>query len=183
MEVTCLSIPNPVSYLICAGIKDVENRDWNPDYRGTIYIHSTGRQSFRGMPEFAEFPVPVIHEFNEKLNVIQDLDRSGSYIGFADGGVRVYLKDEDAQNQSAVNQYALLSDAYASYRKDPDKPFFHANAIIGTVDLVDVIKSSGSKWAENGFYHWILEKPVLFREPVARIGGSKNRLWQYELSE
>ncbi len=183
MEVTCLSVPNPVSYLICAGVKDVENRDWKPEYRGTIYIHSSGRQSLRGMPDFSEFPVPLIHEFNEKLNVVQELDRSGSYIGFADEGVRVYLKDEERQSQSALNQYALLSDAYAAYRRDPDTPFFRANAIIGTVELVDVVKSSGSKWAEKGFYHWILERPVLFKEPAARVAGSRKGLWQIEVTE
>ena len=53
MEVTCLSIPNPRSYLVCAGIADVENRSTMTDYRGTLYIHSAGRFGLRGMPDMS----------------------------------------------------------------------------------------------------------------------------------
>ncbi|MDR1938251.1 MAG: ASCH domain-containing protein [Tannerellaceae bacterium] len=35
-----LSIKQPWAYLICAGIKDVENRTWNTNYRGRILIHA-----------------------------------------------------------------------------------------------------------------------------------------------
>ncbi len=37
-----LSVQNPWSYLICRGLKDVENRSWPTDYRGRLYIHSSG---------------------------------------------------------------------------------------------------------------------------------------------
>ena len=88
MHVTCLSVPNPRSYLICAGIADVENRGFAPDYRGTIHIHSTGRHALRGMPDMTDYPVPVIHEFNDYLARIQEMDRVSRYISFPDGGVR-----------------------------------------------------------------------------------------------
>lgn len=35
-----LSIRNPWSYLIGLGIKDVENRKFKTNYRGTVFIHS-----------------------------------------------------------------------------------------------------------------------------------------------
>lgn len=34
-----ISIKNPWAFLICAGIKDVENRSWKTNYRGKVYIH------------------------------------------------------------------------------------------------------------------------------------------------
>lgn len=35
-----LSIRQPWAWLICAGYKDVENRDWRTNYRGRILIHA-----------------------------------------------------------------------------------------------------------------------------------------------
>ena len=37
-----ISIKQPWAYLICAGIKDVENRTWATKYRGRVYIHASG---------------------------------------------------------------------------------------------------------------------------------------------
>lgn len=36
-----VSIKNPWGYLICVGIKDVENRTWKTNYRGKILIHAS----------------------------------------------------------------------------------------------------------------------------------------------
>lgn len=36
-----LSIQQPWAYLICAGIKDVENRTWQTSFRGEFYIHAS----------------------------------------------------------------------------------------------------------------------------------------------
>ena len=181
MEITCLSVPNPKSYLICAGIADVENRGFAPDYRGPLYIHSTGRYAFRGMPDMSRYPVPVIHEFNDFLAQIQDMDKSGNYISIPDYGVRVSLKNEDAQSERAVAEYALLADVYNEYKKDPTAPFFHVKAIIGRVDLVDVVEGATSPWAEAGYKHWILENPVLFASPITGIATSRTGLWTHEI--
>jgi hypothetical protein len=37
---TCLTIWQPWAWLICAGIKDVENRSWPTPYTGWLYIHA-----------------------------------------------------------------------------------------------------------------------------------------------
>lgn len=37
-----ISIKQPWAYLICTGIKDVENRTWPTKYRGRVYIHASG---------------------------------------------------------------------------------------------------------------------------------------------
>ena len=37
-----ISIKQPWAYLICAGIKDIENRTWATKFRGRVYIHASG---------------------------------------------------------------------------------------------------------------------------------------------
>ncbi len=39
-QVRCLSIRQPHAFLICAGIKPVENRTWSTNYRGQLLIHA-----------------------------------------------------------------------------------------------------------------------------------------------
>lgn len=36
----CLSIRQPWAWLICAGLKDIENRTWRTSFRGRIYVHA-----------------------------------------------------------------------------------------------------------------------------------------------
>ena len=181
MEVNCLSVPNPLSYLICAGVKDVENRGFGTDYRGPLYIHSSGRYALRGMPPLDDYPVPVIHEFNELLSSIQEMDRNSRFIGIADAGAHVILKNEDTQSDRAVNEYALLSDVYRRYRENPREPYFLVNAIIGRVTLVDVKHNAKSEWAEEGYHHWLLDDAVLFSEPITGLRTTRTGLWKYEL--
>ena len=182
MDLTCLSVNNPVSYLMCYGIKNVENRSWTTDHRGTLYIHSSGRVGFRGMPDFSRFPMPVLHEFDEFLTKIQEMDERGTYIGIPDSGVRVILKDEEKQPPEVLNQYRLLADVYAHYRSNSHSPFFRANAIIGSVQLTDIVTDSDSPWAEPGKYHWILEDARLFEEPITGI-RERGGLWTYSTGD
>jgi hypothetical protein len=36
----CLSVQQPWSWLLCKGIKDVENRSWETEFRGPFFIHA-----------------------------------------------------------------------------------------------------------------------------------------------
>ncbi|TVQ38093.1 MAG: hypothetical protein EA384_10115 [Spirochaetaceae bacterium] len=180
MPVNCLSVPNPISYLVCYGIKDVENRTWRTDYRGTLYIHSAGRISFRGMPDFSRFPMPVMREFDTIMSQIQDIEQQSSYIGFVENGVTVMLQREEKQPISVINEYALLSDVYNHYRSEDQDPFFHAGAIIGSVELSDIVNNSDSAWAEEGKFHWVLSNPVRFKIPLANI-PERSGIWKHEL--
>lgn len=38
--ITLLSVRQPWAWLLCEGLKDVENRNWKTNYRGTLYIHA-----------------------------------------------------------------------------------------------------------------------------------------------
>jgi len=41
----CLSIQQPWAWLVCSGDKDIENRDWKTDFRGTIAIHASTKKT------------------------------------------------------------------------------------------------------------------------------------------
>ena len=38
--ITVLSVRQPWAWLLCENLKDVENRNWKTNYRGTLYIHA-----------------------------------------------------------------------------------------------------------------------------------------------
>lgn len=44
MKEKAISIKQPCAYLICVGIKDIENRTWSTKFRGRVYIHASGSQ-------------------------------------------------------------------------------------------------------------------------------------------
>jgi hypothetical protein len=134
------------------------------------------------MPDFSRFPMPVVHEFDRFLSEIQRMDESGTYIGIPDEGVRVELKDEARQPENVINQYRLLADVYAHYRRNDSSIFFHANAIIGTVELVDIVTDSESPWAEPEKYHWILGNARLFDTPMTGI-RERAGVWTYRVNE
>ena len=40
-----LTIKNPWALLICAGLKNVENRTWSTNFRGRILVHTSAKES------------------------------------------------------------------------------------------------------------------------------------------
>ena len=51
-------------------------------------------------------------------------------------------------------------------------------AIIGTVEIVDIVRNYDSIWAEKNQYNWVLKNPVLFDKPIENVKG-KMLLWDY----
>ncbi len=45
------------------------------------------------------------------------------------------------------------------------------SAIIGHVDLVDIVENNKSTWALKDHYHWVLANPVLFENPIINVKG------------
>ena len=76
-----------------------------------------------------------------------------------------------------ADELPWLRDAVDEYG-----PALPASAIVGTVDIVDVVRDSDSEFAKPDYYHWILERPVLFEKPVWPVTG-KVRLFNYEIEE
>lgn len=106
-----LSIHPSWAWAIIHGGKDVENRKWKTDFRGTLLIHST--------------------------NTLKkpDLARACELAGIT------------------VNAKALAR-----------------NAIVGAVELVDIVECSASRWARPDWYHWVLENPRPLIPPIAAKG-------------
>ena len=85
-----LSVRQPWAWLICSGIKDVENRSWRTNYRGRLYIHA-GKQFDWDAAPFLQFTgehhtANLIYEhfcpYLRKLT--SHLDEFGAIIGSVD---------------------------------------------------------------------------------------------------
>lgn len=53
-----ISIRQPFTWLVLAGIKDIENRTWRTKYRGRIYIHAPSVWDKSGAKKFSKYGVP-----------------------------------------------------------------------------------------------------------------------------
>lgn len=82
-----LAVKQPWASLICAGIKDVENRSWQTDYRGRIYIvaSSTNVNADFDNKLYAPEILQTVKEAVEKGNIadIHELPQS-AVIGYVD---------------------------------------------------------------------------------------------------
>ena len=47
---------------------------------------------------------------------------------------------------------------------DPDE--LSTGAIVGSVEIVDCIRGSKSKWANRGQWHWVLKNPRVLAKPI-----------------
>ncbi len=154
------------------------------DYRGTLYIFSSGRFSYTGMPDFSGLPVPVIHEFNRNMSEIEEIARESKYIDIPEQGVRITLKDEPKQDARTKREYNFLARVYQFYRKHPDEPFFITDALIGRVELEGITHHADSPWATSEHFHWVLKKPHLFHTPIRGIREQgKRSIWSTDLSD
>ncbi len=72
----CLSIHQPWAWLICAGAKQIENRTWKSNFRGTVAIHASTSKAMA--KNFLDKCVPNPDQFR-----LQDFT-FGAIIGLAD---------------------------------------------------------------------------------------------------
>ena len=175
---------NPQSFLVCAGVQDVLNMPFKTDYRGTLYIYSSGRFAYKGMPDFSGLPVPVIHEFNRNMSEIEEIARGSKYIDIPEQGVRITLKNEEKQDPRTKREYDFLARVYRFYRQHPDEPFFITDALVGRVDLVGITHHADSPWAKSEHFHWVLQNPRLFRTPISGVRDQGMRsIWSADIAE
>lgn len=72
----------------------------------------------------------------------------------------------------AADQFALYDDG-ATLILALRAGLLPAGAIIGQVELVDVVQGHSSPWAEPGAYHWVLANAVKFDTPVPYSGRQR----------
>lgn len=184
MKKFALSIKNPVSYLVCSGAKWIENRSWKTDYRGRIYIHSSGNENctFTTFEPYAKgitsFVKKIEGEYgrfpSEKdiKKIVKDygVERWNDFILYEDA--QEFLAEFYTANYGAEWADVVKSMSDSQIRAFCKKRGFACKsfAIIGHVDLIDIIKDSRSIWAQNGF-NWIFDNPVLYDRPVINVKG------------
>lgn len=168
---------------MCAGIKDVENRSWKTNYRGTLHIHTSGDDWF----------IPFFDEMSDCMKLHAEMARykfanDGTPIPPKDCRFIMYDRTKDEyflSNEGKKDKYIKAEyEFFKIYQHHiaRDEVFFKAKAIIGTVDLVDIVENSQSPFAVKNCYHWILENPVLFEKPLVNVKGRLG-LFNYTLGE
>lgn len=129
-----LSIKQPWAWLIGAGFKDVENRNW-----------PIGRNPHHGpyQSQQANFSITL---------------PSRVYIHAGKG------RDIGAINSILCCQmsFEFPHDALDYIFRAESDDTWPLGAIIGEVDIVACVKDSKSTWAQKGYYHFVLENPKLY---------------------
>ena len=161
----CLSIKNPNSYLITSGIKNIENRNRKTEYRGTIYIHSTGKNKI--FPIISKELTPVSFEMYTKTHYSHkdkkyNPENNLKYVDF-------YDNYEKMKPKTTLTEIELLEFKLGKYLSKSGGIF--NQSVIGCVDIVDCIQDSDSVWAEKGSYHWVLENAKMFFNPIRFVKG------------
>jgi hypothetical protein len=170
----CLSVRNPWSYLICSGLKDVENRTWKTNFRGEILIHSSGDELFE--------PISPEH-FSKNLEIFEKcLPLHAEFYKFTENKIKqsdckiLKFCTETKKIELLDKKYQL---EYSLFKKNSLEPM-EKQAIIGSVEIVDCVENSKSPWAENGNYHWILKNAKMLDKPILFVKG-KLGLFEYAL--
>ena len=182
MRRKCLSVQNPLSYLICAGLKDVENRSRSTKHRGTVYIHSCVEYAYKGLLDLSFLPLPVYNDFFEITDEEGKFLREGEYFGVDFHKKQFFLKVAENQPENIVRKYHFLQYIYEKSIVDPEQTIFHNKAIIGKANVVDVVRDAESEWATEDSFHWILDNAELFKEPILNVKGRLG-FWYVNLPE
>lgn len=112
---TVLSIKTPWSYLVCSGLKDVENRSTRTNYRGRVYIHSSGDSltASQARKEIDTWVIRKYPEFQAQLQAAENQRdsvwmRNRAIIGHVD--IVDCIEDSDSPWASDGQYHWLLSN-------------------------------------------------------------------------
>jgi len=173
MKVHCLSVRPPFSYLLCAGIKDVENRSWASDYRGRLFIHSSGPEDIDGLPDMSDLPLPIYNELYRLLGVEDQKEfekrvAHSLYWALDAGGQLILNRDSIADGNRAEAEFVEML-----MRRDREGlPAMLHGAIIGSVVLTDCVDGYfDSPWRDEEEFGWLISSPQLFEKPITGING------------
>lgn len=125
-----LSIKQPWAYLICSGIKDVENRSWRTNYRGKVLIHACAKwdnrsKSLNQLFTLDQWKIGIKDYFTKNALVLQ----SSKYfpISAIIGSVEIF--------NCTKNNYSVWADpkCWNWWLKNPvlfDQPIFNVNGAL-----------------------------------------------------
>ena len=152
-----LSVKQPWAYLLCAGIKDIENRTWKlPEkYKGErVLIHASGNpltwEQFSNYIENLDFEShqlqKILMENNFSKLWLQHLNTSAIIGSVRFVGCEINYPSIWAEQSTGV----LVGNKF--YHKDGDAPI----------------------------YNWVVADPILFDSPILNVKG-KLSFWDYEM--
>jgi len=163
----CLTLDVPTAYLLCAGVKDIENRTWKTDKIGEkIYIQTNQGCNY---PYFAEDDLP-----------------KGSIKRFRE------WRDENGKEENWMSPYKNIVEKLYNFYKikkflefpetvEHEDWYMKASSIIGWI-IIDKITFGGDTeniWSMPGQYHWHIKESGFLEKPITNVKG-KLRLWRYE---
>ncbi len=94
-----LSIKQPWAWLICKGLKDIENRTWPTNVRGRVYVHAGKTVDVEALLHMEDFPENYNFHLGDKVmgdlvSIIEPL--RGAIIGEVDiTGCKFRFPDEN----------------------------------------------------------------------------------------
>lgn len=149
-----LSIKQPWASLIAHGIKDIENRTWATKYRGTIYIHASGKPSFNNLT------LNLTHDQIDQM-VLRDFCQLDSR--------------SIAYPKSAIIGKVDIVDCVINHPSIWAEKSYH-NVTVNSLPFGE------ENEPDYIIYNWVLANPVLFDEPILNVKG-KLSLWEFDGKE
>jgi hypothetical protein len=165
-----LSIRQPFASLICRNIKTIENRSWDTSYREKLLIHASGKPLI--WPAFEFLPRDFIKNYQKYYGTsIKTIPKEyAEFIKWIEELSNFYHLEKIPFNQPEDIKDRVKKYGYA----------LPVQAIIGEVELVNVVRNSKEVFAIPGDFHWVMANPVLYDKPILNVMG-KLRLWEYEI--
>ena len=146
-----ITVKQPWAFLICAGVKDVENRTWNTKFRGRVLIHVSAKPEKRlSVLSKAQYETACKELQSKNLiptMALEDWDKSAII-----GSVEIV---DCVQNHPSI--WAEKTREVRTW----------AN---GTEMFIPI----------NPVYNWVLANPVLFEKPIENVKG-KLSFWEYKM--
>ena len=149
-----ISLRQPWAYLICSGIKDIENRTWKlPEkYKGQrVLIHASADRKLNLMALTRE-------QYNDACD---KFEWNGA------------MKPVDQWPRSAIIGAVKFSDCvinHPSIWAEPSNEVYKDPQIYGDNKI------------DSAVWNWVLANPILFDKPILNVKG-KLGFWDYDLPE
>ena len=141
MKHKVLTVKQPWGYLICSGIKDIENRTWKlPEkYKGErVLLHASAKPDNIKLDIEGQATIKEIQLFSA-LNYCDENELYSAIIG------SVEIVD------CVINHPSIWAERA---KKDPWYEYIH-----------------GERQVTHQVYNWVLANPILFEKPILNVKG------------
>lgn len=136
-----ISIKQPWAWLICSGIKDIENRTWKTNYRGRVLIHAGKKYNLA----YDDWVHDILRK-HDKL-FVDDFDSSAII-----GSVEIVDCVWGHASIWAEKQHCTYKSPCQDLTKRPNC-------------------WDGCMYFSKPIYNWVLANPILFERPILGVKG------------